>query len=70
MFDLFAKSWQPALINPAWRGTKGNKGMRPIHMRGIRKRGEGASGFLGEYYLIVVDVKGRKVVAWMMAEAK
>lgn len=70
VFDLFAKSWKPALINPAWRGMKSSKGMRPIHMKGIRKRGEGASGFLGEYYLIVVDVKGRKVVAWMMAEAK
>jgi hypothetical protein len=69
-YDLFAKTWKPELVNPGWRGLKGGKGLRPIHLRGIRKRGEGVSGFLGEYYLIVVDVKARKVVAWMMAEAK
>ncbi len=69
-FDLFTQTWKPELVNPAWRGLKGGKNLRPIHMRGIRKRGEGASGFLGEYYLIVVDVKGRKVAAWMMADAK
>ncbi|KAF0244206.1 MAG: hypothetical protein FD180_2716 [Planctomycetota bacterium] len=69
-FDLFAKTWKPELVNPGWRGLKGGKGLRPIHLRGIRKRGEGVSGFTGEYYLIVVDEKARKVVAWMMAEAK
>ncbi|MEK7468975.1 MAG: hypothetical protein AAB074_16495 [Planctomycetota bacterium] len=69
-FDLFAKTWKQELVNPGWRGLKGGKGLRPIHLRGIRKRGEGVSGFLGEYYLIVVDVKARKVAAWMMAEAK
>lgn len=69
-FDLFGKTWKPELINPAWRGLRGRRELRPVHMRGIRKHGEGSSGFLGEYYLIVVDTKARKVSAWMMAEAR
>ncbi|MCE9584445.1 MAG: hypothetical protein K8T20_18305 [Planctomycetes bacterium] len=69
-FDLFAKTWNPDLVNPAWRGLRGGKGLRPVQLRGIRERGTGKSGFVGEYYLVIVDAKAEKVSAWMMAEAK
>lgn len=69
-FDLFAKTWNPDLVNPAWRGLRGGKGLRPVQLRGIRERGVGKSGFVGEYYLVIVDAKAEKIAAWMMAEAK
>jgi len=70
LFDLFAATWPPDLVNPGWRAMRAGKAWRPVHLRGIRRRDAGAANFDGEYYLLVVNVKMENVVAWMMSEAK
>jgi len=69
VFDLFAQTWDPGIVNPAWRGFRGGKNLRPVHLRGIRKRTAQGAGFQGEYYLVAIDTRAKQVVAWMMAEA-